>query len=207
MIYIIGDSFSEDPQGKHRTNYIDRYIEYKGRDVKFYPNLLSEHFKQPITNLSIGGTCNETILVEFMKIYPLLKPNDLIVLGWTSVTRFSTVSIKNKWSTNLHEDGPLSKQTLDEVKVMRTHDLFKKRLLDIIDFIDVVIPKDVTIIHWTWSFGNPWTSPYTIKSETNGEIDDSHYSELGHLDLFNKMIKELETTNRVRINLQLSHIL
>ena len=203
MIYIIGDSFSEDPQGKYKTNYIDRYIEYKGRDVKFYPNLLSEHFKQPTTNLSIGGTCNETILVEFMKIYPLLKPNDLIVLGWTYLARFSTVTLNNKWSSSIHYGSLLSKQTLDEMTEMRTHNLFKKRLLDIIDFIDVVIPKDVTIIHWTWSFGNPWISPYTIKSETNGEIDDIHYSELGHLDLFNKMIKELETTNRVRINLSL----
>jgi len=207
MIYIIGDSFSEDTQSKHRTNYIDRYIEYKGRDIKFYPNLLSEYFNQPITNLSIGGVCNESILIEFMKIYPLLKSNDLIVFGWTDLSRFSTISSNGEWSSNIKDNSLLSKQTLDEVRVMRTHDLFKKRLLDIIDFIDIIIPKDITIIHWTWSFGNPWTSPYTIKYETNGEIDDYHYSELGHSHLFNKMIKKLETTNRVKINLQLSHII
>jgi hypothetical protein len=201
MIYIIGDSFSEDTQKKDRTNYIDRYFEYKGRDIKFYHDLLSDHFNKPITNLSVGGTCNESILIEFMKIYPLIKSNDIIVLGWTDITRFSTISLNQEWSSSIHEHSPLSKQTLDEVKIMRTHDLFKKRLLDILDFIDILIPKDITIIHWTWTPNGPWLNPYTIKYETNGEIDDNHYSELGHIYLFDKMIKELEVTNRVRINL------
>ena len=207
MIYIIGDSFSEDTQNKRRSNYIDRYFEHKGRDIKFYHDLLSDHFNQPVTNVSKGGICNEYILIEFMKTYPLIKSNDIIVLGWTDISRFSTIILNEEWSSNVNGGSSLSKQTIDEIKVMRTHDLFKKRLLDIIDFIDIIIPKDVTIIHWTWSFGNPWTSPYTIKSETNGEIDDSHYSESGHLHLFNKMIKKLETTNRVRINLQFSSII
>jgi muramoyltetrapeptide carboxypeptidase LdcA involved in peptidoglycan recycling len=201
MIYIIGDSFSEDIQKKDRTKYIDRYFEYKGRDIKLYHDLLSDHFNKPITNLSKGGTCNESILVEFMKIYPLLKSNDVIVLGWTDITRFPTVTYDNRWSSSIHGDSLLSKQALDEVKVMRTHDLFKKRLLDILDFIDILIPKDITIIHWTWTPNGPWLNPYTIKYETNGEIDDNHYSELGHIYLFDKMIKELEVTNRVRINL------
>ncbi len=203
MIYIIGDSFSEDTQNNHRTNYIDRYIEYKGRDVKFYPTLLSEHFNEPVTNLSKGGTCNESILIEFMKAYPLIKANDLIVFGWTDVTRFSTISVNDEWSSSINHGSSLSKKTIDEVKVMRYHDLYKKRLFDVIDFIDILIPKDIAIIHWTWSWlpGSSWENPYTIKYETNGKIDDDHYSELGHIYLFDKMIKELEITNRVRINL------
>ena len=46
MIYVFGDSFSEDTKKETKSSYIDRYFKYKGREVKFYTELLSEKLNQ-----------------------------------------------------------------------------------------------------------------------------------------------------------------
>ena len=69
MIYVFGDSFSEDTKKETKSSYIDRYFKYKGREVKFYTELLSEKLNQPITNFSRGGMCNDFMFLEFMKNY------------------------------------------------------------------------------------------------------------------------------------------
>jgi hypothetical protein len=83
---------------------------------------------------------------------------------------------------------------------MRSDPLFVQRQLEIIDFINNCLSSDITTIHWTWSTIHHKNS-LSISTETNGEIDDSHYSEEGHLDLYQKILSQLKLTNRVKINL------
>jgi hypothetical protein len=83
---------------------------------------------------------------------------------------------------------------------MRSDPLFVQRQLEIIDFINNCLSSDITTIHWTWSTIHHKNS-LSIYTETKGEIDDSHYSEEGHLDLYQKILSQLKLTNRVKINL------
>ena len=85
MIHVFGDSFSEDYKltRKDDISYIWRYVDYLGRDIKLYCDLLSEHLNQPITNYSIGGICNEHIFILFMENFSKIKPNDIVIFGWT----------------------------------------------------------------------------------------------------------------------------
>jgi hypothetical protein len=207
MIYVFGDSFSEDYKkmvGLNRmSSYMLPYTEYLGRDVKLYCNLLSEHLNQPLINNSIGGICNEHIFMLFMENYSKIKTDDIIVFGWTSLERFIVPILDENneyvWRSNNITNNFLSEQTNYEVKYMMEQPLFKKKQLNLIKFIDEILPNNTTI-HWTWSTILPEQS-LTIKKETNGLVNDFHYGEEGHRYLFNKIKEQLEVTKRVRINL------
>ena len=82
---------------------------------------------------------------------------------------------------------------------MLDHKLYREKQMGIIKFIEEILPNNTTI-NWTWcTVPRQFTS--TIKKETNGFLDDFHYGEEGHKHLFNKIKKQLEVTNRVRIDL------
>jgi hypothetical protein len=199
MIYVFGDSFSEDTTKETKSSYIDRYFEYKGKKVKFYTELLSEKFNQPIKNFSRGGMCNDFIFLEFMKNYKDIKSNDIVIFGWANIQRF-LIPNNGLWFSNLHGFKKLTQNAQDEIRILRSDPLFTQRQLEIIDFINNCLSDDITTIHWTWST-IPHKNSLSIYTETNGLIDDSHYSEEGHLDLYKKILFQLESTNRVKINL------
>lgn len=199
MIYVFGDSFSEDTTSIKKSTYIDRYFEYKGRKTKFYTDLLSEKFNQPVKNFSKGGICNDYIFLQFMKNYKDIAIGDTVIFGWADVHRI-LIPHKNMWFSNLHGLNVLSKNTQDEIRAMRMDPLFTKRQLEIIEFIDNCLSDGITVIHWTWATV-PHKHSLSIYTETKGLIDDSHYSEEGHYDLYKKILHQLEFTNRVKINL------
>jgi hypothetical protein len=199
MIYVFGDSFSEDTKKETKSSYIDRYFKYKGREIKFYTELLSEKLNHPIKNFSRGGMCNDYMFLKFMKNYKDIKSNDIVIFGWANVQRFLMPN-NGMWFSNLHGFKTLSQNTQDEIRIMRSDPLFVQRQLEIIDFINNCLSSDITTIHWTWSTIHHKNS-LSISTETNGEIDDSHYSEEGHLDLYQKILSQLKLTNRVKINL------
>jgi hypothetical protein len=56
------------------------------------------------------------------------------------------------------------------------------------------------VIHWTWSDDIKRES---ITEETNGKIEDLHYSENGHLDLANWILSQIKIgTNSSPYNLK-----
>jgi hypothetical protein len=199
MIYVFGDSFSEDTKKETKSSYIDRYFKYKGREIKFYTELLSEKLNQPIINFSRGGMCNDFMFLEFMKNYKDIKSNDIVIFGWSNIQRI-LIPNNGMWFSNLHGFKTLSQNTQDEIRIMRSDPMFIQRQHEIINFIDDCLSNDVTTIHWTWST-IPHKNSLSIYTETKGEIDDSHYSEEGHFDLYQKILSQLKSTNRVKINL------
>jgi hypothetical protein len=199
MIYVFGDSFSEDTKNPKKSTYIDKYFEYKGRRTKFYTELLSEKFNQPIINFSRGGMCNDFMFLEFMKNYKDIKSNDIVIFGWSNIQRI-LIPNNGMWFSNLHGFKTLSQNTQDEIRIMRSDPMFIQRQHEIINFIDDCLSNDVTTIHWTWAT-IPHKNSLSIYTETKGEIDDSHYSEEGHFDLYQKILSQLKFTNRVKINL------
>ena len=199
MIYVFGDSFSEDTTKETKSSYIDRYFNYNGRKIKFYTELLSEKLNHPIKNFSRGGMCNDFMFLEFMKNFNNIKSNDIVVFGWANIQRF-LIPNNGMWFSNLYGFKNLSQETQDEIRIMRSDPLFVQRQLEIIDFINNSLSDDITTIHWTWSTIHHKNS-LSISTETKGEIDDSHYSEEGHFDLYQKILSQLKSTNRVKINL------
>lgn len=206
MIYVFGDSFSENyknpREGIDISSYIWEYIKYLGRDSVMYIDLLSEYFNQPIDNYSIGGISNEHIFMLFMENYSKIKEDDVVVFGWTDISRIMipiNLDGSYTWRSNIYPNDFLSEKTCDEMRVMYNHELYKNKLLGTIKFIDEILSNNITI-HWTWS-PIPKDYPFTIRKETNGAVDDSHYSEEGHRVLFDEIIQQLQVNKHVRINL------
>jgi hypothetical protein len=139
------------------------------------------------------------MFLEFMKNYKDIKSNDIVIFGWSSIQRFLMPN-NGLWFSNLHGFKKLSQETKDEITIMRSDPLFIQRQHEIINFIDDCLSNDVTTIHWTWSTISDKES-LSICVETNGEIDDSHYGEEGHFNLYQKILSQLKFTNRVKINL------
>ena len=51
--------------------------------------------------------------------------------------------------------------------------------------------REDRIVHWTWFEKK---DKETITNETNGLIEDLHYSEKGHLDLANEILKSFKNS-------------
>lgn len=190
-IFVFGDSFSTKfsdgsfiPTGKE-------YIKWKGYEPKIYPELLSEHFDANLINKSFGGTDNETIFFKFIDEFSNIGKDDLVIFGWSNVTRFSFVE-RGMWiSSTCRPDVNFVKEML----VNRDHKLYKDRQFQLIEFLDKVLPSQ-KVIHWKWSH----IVTHSIGEETNMEVKDNHYNEYGHQMVAKKMIEGLQINDKVRID-------
>lgn len=200
MIWIFGDSFSVkfgDVSADSPPEF-DRYIRLKGYSPKMYYELLSEEYNQEVNNFSRGGMSNDYIFLRFMENYKNINEDDIVIFGWTDVTRFKYVKDKRWVGSNTKPNGDLSRNTIDEIKLNRTNSPYYSELLTTINFIDEVL-KENKIIHWSW---NHESNKYeTINIETNGEIIDHHYSENGHKTFYELLSKQLKESKHIRENL------
>ena len=207
MIYIFGDSFSQRFMDFTEPCDIRDYVKWKGYEPKMYYDYISEDLNQPIENHSLGGMCNEYILMKFMKCYHKIQPSDVVIFGWTDITRFLIPNFKvnhsheNSWFSSIFNfQSNISQSAKNEIEVMRSHPLYVNKQLDIISFIDTILPHNTTI-HWTWCNMKFKGKGLSITNETNGQIPDAHYGEEGHRDLYNRITNELKLTNKVKLNL------
>jgi hypothetical protein len=107
-----------------------------------------------------------------------------------------------------HLENSISENSLNEFKQNRNRDFaFYKELLEHIKLVDKIC-KNNLVIHWSWDFPQMINSNITINilknkllslkdfetifEETGGQIVDYHYSEKGHLELSQFIIKEIK---------------
>ena len=160
---------------------------------------LSEEYKTPVINYATGGRCNEYILTKFMEVYSEIKPEDIIIFGWTFIVRF-LIPLDNSWvSSIMGTTEHLTEMTKNEINVMRAHPLFIKKQLIVIDFINNILLNN-KVVHWTWCTKFP-DEYSTITKETNGVIQNFHFGEDSHLDLYSKISKNLTQTDKVMVDL------
>jgi len=166
-----------------------------------YFDYISEDLNQPVVNYSKGGMCNEYIFHQFMKYYHKINPGDIVIFGWSNISRYLMPHpTENRWITNIFQTNSFSSELTDgDIVAMRAHPLFVKKQMDVIRFIDTLLPNNKTI-HWTWFVKN-LKDILSITEETNGEVTDFHYGEYGHKELYERMNNELKITNRVKLNL------
>jgi hypothetical protein len=138
-----------------------------------------------------------------MENYSKIKPDDIVIFGWTELTRmlvpFEIDKDKYIWRSTIFPNNFLSQKTNDEIAVMLNVEIYREKQMETIKFIEKILPNNITI-NWTWST-IPHEHSLTITKETNGLLNDFHYGEEGHRFLFNKIKEQLGVTKRVRINL------
>ena len=194
--WTFGDSFCYENGG-----WDNRYFTWKGYVPKTHHDIISENFNFKQINLSNPGDCNDTIFENFMKNIKNIHQDDIIQFGWVALERFRLATANGKWSRimpavsfNYIEgiDGKfenISQKTIEEILINRTNPIYRKELMNKIEFINSILPKN-KIIHWTWSDSFERRRAYqTVKDETGGEINDFHWSENGQKE-FGKWIIE-----------------
>lgn len=205
-LYVIGDSFSTafDFGGKFREDY----IKFKGYVPKYWGQMVAEELDlNLVTYGSVGD--NEQILDKLIDILDSIKENDILCIGWTSILRFRW-AFQDKWlcmfpttSTDFHSSF-ITKPAHEEMIVNRENVLYKESLLKRIKLIEMALPNNL-IISWSWENNlsikaNIEGVVYeTISDDTDGLINDHHWSENGNKEfadwLIDKINKNKNTTS------------
>ena len=169
-----------------------KYVEWKGYQPKTYGEIIAENLGFELINLGKGGSDNYTIFETFCESIGRIEKNDIIIFGWSSPLRFRLVNDWGFWkpilpmiNLNDHSLKNISINTINELLVNRNHTSYSMEVNNWISLINLAF-KDNKIVHWT-SFKCEIKATHVgvsrITLDTNGEIDDGHFSEKGHLEL------------------------
>ena len=208
-LWVFGDSFSV-PFKKIENEH--PYVPYKGYCPKIFSNILSEELDLNLMDMSIGGCSNQSILHTYIKNISKINSNDILIFGWTQPIRFRIASKRNDFYDVIIAVAPhmkdfidMSIDTLNDITINRsTHSIFWDELNDYITVINES-SKNSLIFHWTWveptkEIDNniyeskfyeqliPFKKYKTVREETNGDIDDFHYGEMGHKELADDLL-------------------
>ena len=222
MIWIFGDSFSAPFDNFEIGIWGKEYIKWKGYVPKTFGDNLADELNTEVRNLALGGSDNDTIFELIIKNAPQFKKDDIVIVGWSSVVRFRLVNdidrfvfiLPNVNNSKLIRD--VSEMTMNEIMVNRSNSLYFEEFKIRFDFLNWLL-KDITFIQWT-----PWGANFpnrkydikfakenkpNVKLETNGVINDTHYSELGHIELSDEFMELINDKNlRLKNNSILPHV-
>ena len=207
-IWTFGDSFTES-FSDNTAPWVQSYCEWKGYAPKVYGEIISDRMDLKLVNLGKGGSDNYSIFQTICNSVHNIKSDDTIIIGWSSVARFRLVSIYDMWKPIIpvyERNGAnlanISQITIDEIMVNRTHSLYFEEVRSWQKLLNFTFSKN-TIIHWSPFSGehspNYFRNLTTIRRETNNDIDDGHYSELGHIELSDALMSMISQNRTQRL--------
>lgn len=215
MIWIFGDSYSAPFDNFEMGPWSKEYIKWKGYVPKTFGDNLANILNTEVRNFALGGSDNYTIFESVIKNAPEFKKDDIIIVGWSSIVRFRLVNdagnlvfvLPNMDNSKLISD--VSQTTMNEILVNRSKSLYFEEFKIRFNFLNWLL-KDMKFIQWTPFVTNFLTHKYVlgfvkenktkINLETDGFVNDTHYSELGHIELTNDFIKLINDDNLRRKN-------
>jgi len=220
-LYIFGDSFSAG--FSFESNWTNNYVNWKGYIPQGFGEIVSEKLNLELINLAENASDNYSILQKFCDNVDNIKKNDLVIIGWSSPLRFRLVSnnLKNndwvqitglpnhtdwitilpnydEFSTKKFDRTKISESTLIEILLNRDDIRYCNEVNSWIKLLNNV---NKNIIHWTpfdqrlnCMFLNKFE---TIFHETNGELNDWHFSEKGHQQSADIFIHKFKNKNKM----------
>jgi hypothetical protein len=206
-LWTFGDSYTES-FSDNTASWVENYCKWKGYTPKVYGQIISDKLDLELINLGKGGSDNYSIFQSICNSVHNIKSDDIIIVGWSSVFRFRLANIYDIWKpilpvfdknrVNLEN---ISQITIDEILVNRNHNLYSEEVRSWIKLLNFTFSNNI-IIHWSPFEGNHSPTYFrnltTIRSETNGDCNDGHYSELGHIELSNALISIIYNGNKVQ---------
>ena len=203
-LYIFGDSFSAG--FSFESNWTNNYVNWKGYTPQGFGEIVSQKLNLELINLSENASDNYSILQKFCDNEKSIKKNDFVIIGWSSPLRFRLVSKDwitilpnyDKFSTKEIDKTKISESTLIEILLNRDDIRYCN---EVNSWIKLLNNLDKNIIHWTpfdqrldCMFLNKFE---TIVTETNGKLNDWHFSENGHKQLSDLFINKFKSKNKI----------
>lgn len=199
-LYVFGCSYS----GLHNIVLLNnpsmkKYYEFRGGNFpKTWSEILAKKMDLELVNLAEWGSDNYSIFERFCEISDKIKPDDIVIIGWSQTLRFrlyseplNSLSSLNVWDVNRNENFlDISKNTITEILVNRDNKLWVDEVYNWMKVIKQ-LSNLVGFKLYNWSFFSEFPDLYIIddvlkfgakyiSDETNGYVDDQHFGEVGH---------------------------
>lgn len=201
-VWVFGDSFSVDFDRNLIENFRN-YRDFKGYFPKSWGKIISEELGCNYRNYSQGGYDNYSIFETVCEHVHHFNPDDIVFVGWSPEERIRIVGDDGKWySFNSHVPTnswcDISGESILKILTNRTDDTGynanKVVLKEVRSWENMIRHSLKGITHHIWRWYSPevMCKQYeTIVRETNGLIQDTHWSEKGHIDYSMDLIKQL----------------
>jgi hypothetical protein len=195
-LWTFGDSFTESFLPKDDCKVIHwrhHYIDWKGYVPKVYGEFLSERLDMKLMNYGMGSWDNYSIFDSFCRVVDEITKDDLVIFGWSDTVRFRLTDARGNW----HSFTPNHNKTIipaeymdidsiDKLLANRANPKYSEEINVWIKLINHTL-KHTNVIHWT-PFVNNIQAIYLsgfpiIRDETDGVVNDGHFSEKGQEDL------------------------
>jgi hypothetical protein len=208
-LWTFGDSFTQ-PFWETPFGWMIDYVEWKGYTPKVYGEIISETLGIRYKNKARAGISNYDILESICESVNFIKDDDIIIIGWSNLLRFRLANYpsKNKWQAyhpnfvGVKLPEGISENTINEIIINRSDtDLYRQEINNWIKLLKHTF-KNNTILFWSWSdrdWGNPTNEYESIKYETNGEVNDNHWSENGHIEFSNYILPKLKNGKHINL--------
>lgn len=219
-VWVFGDSYSAPsipPYGKEHHLYNNdfrvKYSKFKGYYPKHYPEIIAENFDFNLVNLAVPSTSNDQIFHSYVENINKIKPNDILIFGWTYVSRYNLANRNNEIENiNIDRVGEttiddfLTNHSINEILLNRgSHTVFYKWVINYIKSINKTFGKNI-VLHFDFfphgvmdeyvkeylNLLSPRKLKYETISEDMSNSDDIHYSERGHLNFSNDVTELLK---------------
>lgn len=232
-IWVFGDSYSapsippyDETHHLYSNDYRVKYAKFKGYYPKHYPEIIAEKFDCNLNNLAIPSTSNDQIFHSYVEQIDNIKPNDILIFGWTYVSRYNLANRQNELENiNINREGEIlfedfiSAQSINEILYNRgSHTVFYKWVSNYIKTINTTFKNNIVLHFDFFSHGNidkyvqeyldlltPRRVKYETISEETKEGMDIHYSEKGHIDFTNDisqiLSQQISLSKKERITL------
>jgi hypothetical protein len=208
-LWTYGDSFTESLNTTKGALWVDKYVAWKGYIPRVYGEIISDEMGMELVNLGRGGSDNYSIFQSVCDSANLINSNDVIIIGWSSCTRFRLVDKWDNWKPiipmfdgNIRNLEDVSNTTLEEVLINRTKTKYASEVHSWIKLLNIAFPNNL-IIHWSpldrIVSKNYIGNVTNITKETNEEIVNGHYGEVGHIQLANEFIRMIKSNTNIKL--------
>lgn len=215
-LYVFGCSYSAAYEHKNIGGpSIKEYYDFRGGNFPItWSELLANDLNLELVNTAKWGADNYEIFEKFCKKSAEFEENDIVLIGWTDVNRFRLYNQKYKslrsvniWTTSLNDYENISQQTINEIIVNRSNELWIDEIRSWMLIINELSKKTKFIVYH-WSFFNDMmefnilnvlleSGAEFITEETNGLINNAHMGEKGHIRQF-EYFKNLITNRTLK---------
>ena len=184
MIYFFGDSFTK---GDGCNDGFEYYNLPSELPKKKWTDIISEELNQPIKNFGKSGAGSQWIYNKATYYLDIFKPNDWIFLTDSMYirqlgvvnNRIETVSVEYKFESDKRKFANMDNLTYNVIPYEKEWNEYYVKLFN--KLVKYLKSKNINVVytHYLEYMFQP-EKYMNIVTETNGGIDDNHFSWLGH---------------------------
>lgn len=200
-LFTFGDSFTFNKMHEE----CEYSLKYKKDGDMYWPNILSNELNLELHNFGYGSLSNDRILDSIYENIHLINANDVVIIGKSFHNRFDIPNDEyNTKSDMIYKFTTITPNSIellnrlgfskeesihiDFYAQLYSHDNFIKRHNLRFEFIKKFL-KNIGVTNcFFWEVEDNWQKYENIKTNTNGDINDLHWSYKGHRDFANMLI-------------------